>query len=169
MNNAWIMLTGSRLLKLLKTTKCISTRIFVCLFLFNFFLLQKTIPTSSRYDLLLGISRISVVHWSDHCFPLLFTIPRAALGQFYQLRALGGDRQWKITNKQMNILTANVTYIQIYQNFQKGSVTCEPFDWRRHVARRTRSRCRQQRFLAAGSVLANCPAVSFRFVYLHNK
>ena len=26
-----------------------------------------------RYDLLLGISRIFIVHWSDHCFPLLFT------------------------------------------------------------------------------------------------
>ena len=42
-----LLLTGSRLLKLLKTTKCISTRIFVCLFLFNFLLLQKTIATSS--------------------------------------------------------------------------------------------------------------------------
>ena len=29
-----MLLTGSRLLKLLKTTKCISTRIFVCLFVF---------------------------------------------------------------------------------------------------------------------------------------
>ena len=42
-----LLLTGSRLLKLLLTTKCISTRIFVCLFLFNFLLLKKTIPTSS--------------------------------------------------------------------------------------------------------------------------
>ena len=44
-----LLLTGSRLLKLLLTTKCISTRIFVCLFLFNFLLLQKTIPTSSFF------------------------------------------------------------------------------------------------------------------------
>ena len=36
-----LLLTGSRLLKLLLTTKCISTRIFVCLFLFNFLLLQR--------------------------------------------------------------------------------------------------------------------------------
>ena len=43
-----MLLTGSRLLKLLKTTKCISTRIFVCLFLFNFLLLQNTIPTSTN-------------------------------------------------------------------------------------------------------------------------
>ena len=36
-----LLLTGSRLLKLLKTTICISTRIFVYLLLFNFLLLQK--------------------------------------------------------------------------------------------------------------------------------
>ena len=42
-----MLLTGSRLLKLLVTTKCVSNRIFVYLLLFNFLLLQKTIPTSS--------------------------------------------------------------------------------------------------------------------------
>ena len=75
---------------------------------------------------------------------------------------IGGDRQWKRINKQVNIFTANVTYIQLYQNSQNNlsSVTCEPFDWRRHVARRTRSRCRQQRFLAAGSVLTRLPWTS---------
>ena len=61
-----MLLTGSRLLKLLKTTKCTSTRIFVYLFLFNFLLLTKTIPTSSN---ILGIldlepKKFSMHHWS---------------------------------------------------------------------------------------------------------
>ena len=45
-----MLLTGSRLLKLLVTTKCVSNRIFVYLLLFNFLLLQKTIPTSSSIE-----------------------------------------------------------------------------------------------------------------------
>ena len=43
-----MLLIGSRLLKLLVTTKCISTRIVVYLFLFNFLLLQQTNSTSSK-------------------------------------------------------------------------------------------------------------------------
>ena len=43
-----MLLIGSRLLKLLVTTKCISARIVVYLFLFNLLLLQQTNSTSSK-------------------------------------------------------------------------------------------------------------------------
>ena len=52
-----LLLTGSRLLKLLLTTKCISTRIFVCLFLFNFLLLQKK---KFQHHLVFSFGRISL-------------------------------------------------------------------------------------------------------------
>ena len=93
-----MLLIGSRLLKLLVTTKCISTRIFVYLFLFNFLLLQQTNSTSSRKSQIINhlfycflkialsqyhikkkqgdgdcLSFFPIIQsWPNHCAPLLF-------------------------------------------------------------------------------------------------
>ena len=63
-----MLLIGSRLLKLLVTTKCISTRNFVYLFLFNFLLLQQTNSTSSR--------KLQIIHHLFYC------ILKIALSQY---------------------------------------------------------------------------------------
>ena len=93
-----MLFIGSRLLKLLVTTKCISTRIFVYFFLFNFLLLQQTNSTSSRKSQIINhlfycflkialsqyhikkkqgdgdcLSFFPIIQsWPNHCAPLLF-------------------------------------------------------------------------------------------------